>query len=328
MNRTYILILTLLFFTTAQIKTVSAEMIDRIVAVVNDEIITLSELDEEAEGVYQRIAASVPSEHLQNELMKAREQVLNTLIDKRLIAQKAKEQQLSVSDKEVDQALQDVLNRTGMTMQDLSGKLRESGVTEEIYRSTLKSQLLQNKLISNDVQRKVIVTDEMMLDYYDLNYTSRVEEGAYYLLQMGFNWPAEEGEDAPGAKEEARKRAQRVHNLATAGQDFRTLATKFSDLPSSVDGGDLGTFLPGDMAEYMKNAVIGLESGEVSEIVETTSGYQFFKLLSKGDGEIMMKAPFESVKDEIKRILFDKQMKEAYAAWVTELKQNAYIQKM
>ncbi|WP_163340177.1 peptidylprolyl isomerase [Desulfopila sp. IMCC35008] len=328
MNRIYIFILTVFFFTTIYFQTVSAEMVDRIVAVVNDDIITLSELDEEAEGIYQRIAASVPSEQLQNELMKAREQILDTLIDKRLIAQKAEEQKLSVSDAEVEQALQDVLSRTGMTMQDLVGKLHESGVTEEVYRSTLKSQLLQNKLISNDVQRKIIVTDEMMLDYYDLNYTSKVDEGSYYLLQMGFNWSSADKKDVPGAKEDARKRAQRVHKLATSGQDFRTLARKFSDLPSAVDGGDLGTFLPGDMAEYMKHAVIGLKTGEVSEIVETRSGYQFFKLLSMGDGEIMMKAPFESVKDEIKRILFDKQMKEAYTIWVTELKQNAYIQKM
>lgn len=308
------------------LQTASAELVDRVVAVVNDEIITLSELDEEAEGIFQKIAASVPSEQVPNELAMARAQILDTLIDKRLIAQKAKEKNIEVSDAEVDKALQDVLQRTGMSMDDLKAKLIESGISMGVYRTTLQSQLLQNKLVGSEVHSKIIITDEMILDYYDVNYTSRVDEGAYYLLQIGLNLPSEGDEQS--SREETRNRAERVHTLALSGQNFRELAKKFSDLPSSIDGGDIGTFVPDDMAEYMKSAVVNLKPDEISRIVETPDGYQFFKLLSVGDGEIVMKAPYESVKDEIKTLLFDQEMKKAYREWVINLKQDAYIQKL
>lgn len=309
------------FFTGAYLH---AEMVDRVVAVVNDEIITLSELDEESQGVFQKIAATVPSEQVPDAVRQAREDILNTLIDKKLIAQKAAAKNISVSEEEVDSAMEQVLKRTGMTREVLLEKLRETGVTETVYRTTLESQILQNKLVSTDIQQKIIVTDEMMIDYYDENYTSQVDEGAYYLLQMGFSWR----ETGDTQKVETKQRAEHVYNLVKAGQDFRTLAEKFSDLPSSADGGDIGSFQLDEMAEYMKDAIVDLKSGEVSDIIETPSGYQFYKLVSMGEGSIVMKAPYESVKDEIKRQLYDQEMQKAYAEWVKNLKEQAYIQKL
>ena len=303
-----------------------AEMVDRVVAVVNDEIITLSELDEEAEGIFQQIASSVPSEQVPDAIRQAREDILNTLIDKKLIAQKAKAQNISVSEAEIDEAMERILTRTGMSREALLGKLTEQGVTEQVYRTTLESQILQNKLVSTDIHQKIIVTDDMILDYYDENYTSQMEEGAYYLLQIGF-MPKSDGASS-GSMEETRKRAERVYNLAKSGQDFRTLAQKFSDLPSSTDGGDIGTFQLDEMAAFMKDAIASLKAGELSDIIQTPTGYQFYKVVSVGENAIVTKAPYESVKEEIRRQLYDQELKKAYEAWVKDLKAEAYIQKL
>lgn len=310
----------------------AAEMVDRVVAVVNDEVITLSELDEEASGLFAKLAATVPSELLSSEMAKARDDILTTMIDKKLIAQKAKEKNISVSKEEIDQAFARVLERSGMSREMLLETLLENGLNEAVYRTTLESQLLQNKLVSTDVQQKVVVTEAMILDYYDINYTSKVDAGSYYLLQMGFGWQAPDSDSANPAlakdRDEAKMRAERVHSLATAGQDFRNLAKKFSDLPSAADGGDIGTFLPDEMADDMKEAVTGLKAGEISDIIETTSGFQFFKLLSVGEGSIVRKESYESVKEEIRQSLYEQKMQEAYKEWVNTLKEKAYIRKM
>ena len=81
--------------------------------------------------------------------------------------------------------------RNGMSLSptEFREKLEKSGLTEESYRNKLKSQILQSRLLSYDVRSKIIVTDEMILDYYNENYKSRVDKGGYYLLQMGFSWP-------------------------------------------------------------------------------------------------------------------------------------------
>jgi peptidyl-prolyl cis-trans isomerase SurA len=127
---------------------------------------------------------------------------------------------------------------------------------------------------------------------------------------------------------DAKKRAERVRTLLTSGQDFRMLAEKFSDLPSAADGGDLGVFQKDEMAAYMKEAVLPLSPGDVSEIVETPSGYQFFKLLSSQDGQIVVQASFASVKDDIRQKLYDEQLKEQFDEWVTRIKTEAYIKRL
>lgn len=310
-----------------------AEMVDRVVAVVNNDVITLSELDTEGETTFRKIAAMTPSANLAAELSAARAEILETLIDKRLINQKAAEKKLTVSEAEIDTAFNSILQRNNMTREQLLAKLGEAGVDEKAYRITLRTQILQNKLVGADVTSKIVVTEEMILDYYDTHYIEHENSGGYYLLQIGCSWENPAKTEVPKAAEhanktDARKRAERVHDLATSGKDFAELARTFSDLPSKVDGGDIGTFRPDDMAEDMRNAVSGLKPGDVSEIIETSSGYQFFKVLSSGEDAIIKKASYEAVKDSIKQQLFDQEVKKAYAEWVKKLKDQAYIQKM
>ncbi len=142
-------------------------------------------------------------------------------------------------------------------------------------------------------------------------------------MQMGFTWD----KDAAN-KVDAKKRAERVRTLVANGQDFRSLAQKFSDLPSAADGGDLGVFEEDEMASYMRNAVIDLNPGAISEVVETPSGYQFFKLLSSKNGQIVVQASFESVKNEIRKKLYEQKLKEDFESWAKSLKDNAYIKKL
>ena len=318
---------------------VHAEMVDKVVAVVNDDIITLSDLEKEGEPTFRKIAAKAPSDQLASALAAARAEILETMIDKHLIAQKAAAKKVTVSDAEIDAAFANVLQRSRMSRDQLLAKLDEAGVDETIYRETLKIQILQNKLVGADISSKIVITDDMVLDYYDTHYVSHAtapettptnNEGGYYLLQIGCSIQ-------DGNRKAARERIEKAHSLTLAGEDFGEVARKFSDLPSRTDGGDIGTFELDDMAADMRRAVAGLKTGQISEIIETPDGFQFFKLLSGGGsaaGEtvgsksIVANATFEEVKDKIKQELFEQEMKKAYAQWVKELKEQAYIQKL
>ena len=150
---------------------------------------------------------------------------------------------------------------------------------------------------------------------------------------MGFVWGKDTNSNSSAAvqyadKTDAKKRAERVLALVRNGQDFRMLARKFSDLPSASDGGDLGIFQKDEMAPYMKNAVLSLQAGETSEIIETPSVYQFFKVLSGQDGQIVVQASLASVKEEIRKKLYDQKLKEQFDEWITNIKQEAYIKKL
>ncbi len=306
-----------------------SELVDKVVAIVNDDIITLSEVEEEAEGLYRAIAQKNSGESLLQVLAEARHKTLDSLIDRKLIAQKAKQFNVSVSEEEIENGYENMRARSGLSETEFSEKLKEAGTTEKSYRANIGAQILQGKLVSFDVRSKVIITDAEILDYYDENYTSRVDAGSYYLLQIGFSWDNDtDPEKLAENKKKTRKRAERVYNLALNGQDFKMLAKKFSDLPSATDGGDIGTFTLDEMASSMRSAVGALEPGGISEIVETNAGYQFFKLLSGDKNTIVVSSSFEDAKAEIKQKLYEQKLKEAYTEWIKELKDKAYIQKL
>jgi peptidyl-prolyl cis-trans isomerase SurA len=311
-----------------------AELVDRVVAVVNEDVITMSDVNEEGKAFFQKITEQAPSDELASALRRAREDVLNGLIDKKLIAQEAAKQKVTVTDEELDAAFKQMSVSNKMSPEQFRDQLKKIGMTEAVYRENLRNQILQSKLLNYEVRSKIIITDDMILDYYDTHYTNQVAEGGYYLLQMGFvaKKESQESQDSgkpdAAAKLDAKKRAERVHELVKNGQDFSTLAKKFSELPSAADGGNIGTFQKEEMAEYMRVAVTALTPGEVSQVVETPDGYQFFKLLSSQDGGIVVQAPYDSVKEEIKKQLYEEKLKVEFDAWVTKIREAAYIKKM
>lgn len=310
----------------------AAQLVDRVVAVVNDDVITMSEVNDEGKGYFKKINDQAPPAQVEDALARAREEILDNLIDKKLIGQEAAKQGVDVSDAEVQAAADQMLINNNITKEILEAQLDQMGMSYTGYLSTLRNQILQSKLVNYEIRSRIIITDDMILDYYDTHYIKHISEGGYYLMQMGFIW----GESANNAsvpakyadKMDAKKRAERVHALVTDGQDFRSLAQKFSDLPSAADGGDLGVFQEADMAPYMQNAVLKLKPGEISPVIETPSGYQFFKLLSSKDGQVVVQASFASVKEEIRKKLYDENLKDEFDKWVANIKKQAYVKKL
>ncbi len=310
----------------------AAQLVDRVVAIVNEEVITMSEVNEEGKDHFKKIKNQAPPSQVEDALSHAREEILGNLIDKKLIAQEAAKTGVSVSQGELQAAMQQMLDNNKITKETLLVQLEKMGMDLDSLLDNLQNQILQSKLVNYEIRSKIIITDNMILDYYDTNYTKHISGGGYYLLQMGFVWK-KSGQQASAPnqdadKMDARKRAERVHALVSNGQDFRILAKKFSDLPSASDGGDLGVFQEDEMAPHMRDAVLKLEPGAISEIVTTPSGYQFFKLLSSKDGQIVVQASFASAKEEIRAKLYDEQLKGQFNEWVKNIKEQAYIKRL
>lgn len=302
----------------------SAEVVDRCVAIVNDDIITLSEVNEIGKPFFQRIAEQTPAGELSEALLQARKNIIEKLIEKKILLQEAKRFNITVSDEEVESALQRILERNQTSMERFHQEIKTLGMDENQYKEDLRDQILSSKLVNIAVRSKVIVPEEKIIDYYDMHYTERVGDGGYYILQIGFSWDPN-APDLKTAKMEAKKKAQQVHDLAVSGEDFKELARQYSDLPSAVDGGDIGVFREDEMAPAMRKAVTALQPGQVSGIVETPSSYQILKLLSSQEGQIITKVPYESVKEEIRETLYQQEMQLLYQNWMKEMREHAYI---
>jgi len=320
------ILLSLSFLLIAHISPALANIVDSCVAVVNEDVITLSEVNEAGKPIFQRIAEEAPPEQLAGALKQARKTVIDKLIEKRLLVQQAELMNISISDEEVDLALTQILARNNTTLDQFRSELAKMGMEEQQYRDNLRDQMLGSKLINYEVRSKVIIPEEKIIDYYDQHYTEQVGTGGFYILQIGIT---PDGKGMPANPAEARKtaekKAERVLSLAKGGQDFKQLARQYSDLPSAVDGGDIGAFQKNEMAGYMRDAVTPLKPGEISPVVASPNGYMIFKLLSSQEGEIITKVPYDSVKEEIRANLYQQEMEKRYNSWLEEIRKQAYI---
>jgi peptidyl-prolyl cis-trans isomerase SurA len=303
-----------------------AEIVDRCIAVVNDDIITFSEVNETGRPIFKRVAEETPPGQLEEILQQARTSVIQKMIEKKIILQEAKKYNITVSTEEVDVALQRILASNDTSMEQFREQMVTMGMDENQYKEDLRGQILSSKLVNIVIRSKVIIPEEKIIDYYDVHYTEQVADGGYYLLQIGATWETKSDSDDLGVvKEKTKNKIKRVRNLATSGNDFRELARQYSDLPSAVDGGDIGTFKEGEMASAMRKAVTGLQAGQISEIVELPSSYQIFKLLSSQEGQIITKVSYESVKEEIRETLYKQEIQSLYQNSIKDMRNQAYI---
>ena len=300
-----------------------AEMVDRIIAIVNDDVITFSDLNREGAALFRRITQEAPPQQIEGTLLKAREEVLSSLIDKLIVAQRAKKLGVSVGDPEVDNAVKNIIERNKATPEKFWQQMTLMGSNEHDYREIIRSQVLQDKLIDYEIRSRVVVNEERIREFYEKNYAQKMKEDAYHVLQMGFAWK----ENTQAAKDDAKRRAEEARQQALSGQDFRTLARQSSDLPSAKDGGDIGVFKKSEMAAYMKTSVLSLQPGQISAIQETPVGYQFFKLLSDR-GDVGLQASYETVKEQIRQRLYEEALSSQFQKWVKELRDQAYIKKI
>ncbi|MEE4167135.1 MAG: SurA N-terminal domain-containing protein, partial [Desulfocapsaceae bacterium] len=188
---------------------VQAELIDRVVAEVNEDVITLSELNEEGESFIRRIITEVPAQDRELALANAYRDILDGLIDKLLISQEAARQGIVVSDEETEAAVNNIINNSNLSREAFFAELENRGIDRATYLDNIKSQIYQNKIITRDIRSKIIITEEMILDYYDNTYTRRVEEGGYYLLLIGIGWDRDTNDGDPIAVQQNKMEARR-----------------------------------------------------------------------------------------------------------------------
>lgn len=322
-TRNFILAFITFFFLYGQ-PFVFAEIIDRSVAIVNNDVITLSEVNELGKPLFQRIIEQTPPEQLEETLQQAKISVIESIIDEKLLLGEAKRHNITVSDQELNNAIENIIIRNQTSREALTREISRMGLSEEEYRENLRRQILKSKLVNIAVHSKIVITEEAIIDYYNTSYGKEISDGGYYLLQIGVSYDQNIG-DPKNSRAVALKRIKQIRKQALAGADFEKLAREHSEMPSYAYGGDIGVLQENEMAPGMHKAVTGLEPGDISVIVETGAALQIFKLLSRQDGQVISKVPLETVKESIRETLQEKESRRLYDNWIQEIRRHAYI---
>ncbi len=302
------------------IQSHGAEIVDRIVAVVNDDIITLFELNRAIKPYEDKIHALGYSEEKERRMLfKVREGVLNQLIDKKIEDQQIKRSNIKISEEQIDQTIERIKEKNFFSDEDLRLALAKDGLTMEAYRNKIKEEILRTRLISLEVKSKIVITEEDIAAYYEKHLDMYGGKQKYHLRNILIIIPtfADENE-----KLEIRAKIDEILNELNAGESFETMARDYSESSTAPEGGDLGLFELDSLSPQLQKTIKGMKSGEFTPVLETDQGYQIFFL------QEILKTPGKSLKDvspEIQRILFEENADKKYQEWIEGLRKQSAI---
>jgi peptidyl-prolyl cis-trans isomerase SurA len=297
-----------------------AKTIDRIVAVVNDEIIFDTELEQQALPLL-RAPVELDSAAGQKAWDDHKRKTLDQVVDHHLVLQQASDLKLAVTSGEVDNALEEVKRQNKLDDAGFTEALKSQGFTLEAYRKNLKQQILELKIINTAVRSRISISDEEVRAYYQQS-GRQISGGATtaHLRQIVIEAP-----ESASAQlvEEKRKVAAKVIEQARGGRSFSELAKAYSDdAGTKADGGDLGWIGPGMLVEPLDQVVAGMDPGDVRGPIRTGRGFYVLELVERKQGDIR---PYEEVKEQLRRQLYDQQVEKASQSWIKELRKKAHV---
>jgi peptidyl-prolyl cis-trans isomerase SurA len=257
---------------------VHGEMLDRIAAIVNDGLVLKSELDVQMSTVQKRLQeqrVELPSQSV------LQQQVLDRLVLQEIQLQRAKHVGLTVTDEQLNSALQEIAARNKIPFDQLPTALAAQGVDYKQYRESMRKELTLSTLRQRDVIAHINVSPHE-LDQYLARQQNAAANDEFNVSHILLSLPAAA---TPQQLEEISHKAQDVAGRAGKGEDFGQLAIANSNSQTALDGGQLGWRKGTQLPQFILDLVVKMKPGEVSEPVRTPSGYHIVKLNERRSGE-------------------------------------------
>lgn len=291
-------------------------VVDRIVAVVNGDIITLSELRRYMSLLYI-------GQEQKPSGAEAERAMLNQLIEKKMIAQEGKKLEITVPDAEVDAAVQDILTRNaGLTLEDMRHHIEEAGATMQDYRALLHTEILNSHVVGREVQSRITITDRDVAQYYATQVQPKEKPGARVRIQQ-ILLPVPAGA-TPEAAAGIRQAAEDLRRKLVDGENFAQLAFQHSRGPAAQAGGDLGYFHKGELLPAIEAVAFQIEPGQISPVIRTPAGFHLITVLDRDLTEA--DRSWKDHEREIKSRMYSREFDRVFAEWIENVRKRSYIE--
>jgi len=294
-----------------------AETLDRIVAVVNGEIILYSELQEQV----RQVIKMSPDLNVEDPARRAKveREVLQQMIRDRLADQEIQRLKIVVNQREVDEAIEGIKQENRFTEAQFDYLIQQQGMTRQQFRQQIKREMERSRLVDRVLKSKTIVTPEQIDAYLKEDQSGFGEKRRLAIIML----PYPEGADKQKV-EQVDKLALDVISRLKAGEDFSKIAKQYSKGPAAEDGGDLGYFSTDELAPQIEAATHGLKPNEMTDLLKTPSGYIIMKVV---DIQREKQAVADSnAREKARKQLLQKEMDRKFQDWVRDLESRSFIQ--
>jgi peptidyl-prolyl cis-trans isomerase SurA len=301
------------------------QIIEEIVARVNDRIITLSDYQKALQALPQEVQQDCQQQQppctpdqTQAEVAEKKKNLLRDMIDQQLLIQRGKDMGIDV-ETDLVKRLDDVRKQDGFaTMADFQKAVEQSGLTWEDYREQMGNQLLTRKVIQQEVGDKVNIGNDDVRKYYNEHKSEFVRPEEVDLSEIFLKTEGKTPEEIAAIK----KQADELHTRIENGEDFAALAKRYSEGPAKDDGGELGEYQRGQLAKPLEDAVFKLDKGGLTNVIQTQTGFIILKVNDHYDAGLQ---PLDKVENEITNRLYAQKMEPALRDYLEQLREESYI---
>jgi peptidyl-prolyl cis-trans isomerase SurA len=294
----------------------SSVLLDRVVAVVNKEVITWSELYMMMEQEATEKIKSLSEEEKRKIFKENESMFLEKLIDLRLQLQEARRLEFSITPEEVDLAIENIKRKYSMSDSDLENHLKKEGMSLEEYKKRLSDQMLLTQLVNRQIRSKIVISEQELKDFMSANSEKYGIGDGFKIRQIFWKMPKDEAE-----KNLIEDKASAVIQRLEMGEDFSELARQNSEDLSAKSGGNLGFIRKDILAQEFIDVLSTMKQGDYSSPFWTEKGLHIIQLQEKLSIDDMTE-----MKETIRKQLADAKFLEQYKNWLKGLREKARIE--
>ena len=313
-------------------------IVDEIIARVNDQIITRTDFDKAKTAQLEELKQRFPTDW-QARWDQGQKEILRDLIDQQLLLEKGKELGIT-GETDTIKRLNEMRRQMGLaSMEDLENAAKKQGVAFEDFKEQVRIGVVTQQVIGQEVGSKIRITDEEVQEFYkqhgkelegpeeislsEILISTHPPKPAAENGQTDANTQDKPAPEDPAMVAEAQKKAEGAEKLLKAGNiSFEDLAKKISQGPTAAQGGPLGSFKRGELAKELEAATFSLKAGDFTQPIRTRQGFLILKVNSHRSAGI---PPLKEVKDKIREAIYSQKLEPAARAYLTKLREQAYI---
>ncbi|HKQ87046.1 MAG TPA: peptidylprolyl isomerase [Candidatus Acidoferrales bacterium] len=307
---------------SAQTTNAKGTVIEEIIARVNNEIVTLSDYNKAMKAVPQEAQqdCACNGAQLQSAIAESQKNVLRGMIDQQLLIQRAKDMNIDVTT-EVVNRLDEIRKQNNLTtIDDLQKAVEQEGESWDDFKQQITNNALTQEVIRQEVGQQVNIGPDDVQAYYNAHKSEFNRPEEVVLSEIFLSTDGKTGADIDAVK----KRAEDLRARAENGEDFATLAKRYSEDPqTAASGGQLGVYQKdGSLAKPIEDAAFALQKGQVTEPIQTKTGYM---ILHVDQHYAAGQQALEVVRDEIQNKLYEQQMDPAMRKYLAQLREESYV---
>jgi peptidyl-prolyl cis-trans isomerase SurA len=300
-----------------------AEIVERIVAIIGNDVITLTELNELVDALHGPSLAAIDDLEVRaNRKKEVQKMMLDQLIDQRLLTQQYSKLQLAATEQDVDRLVDAICKQNNITLDVLVGELERQGMSLPQYRDQMRQHVLQTKFVEQQIRPKVSISEEDLKNLYTQKTGEVQADETFELEGVLVNLTRSAG---PESIEQARKQARQVREKLQSGLSTDEVARGFSD-GSVMNIGNMGTFRQGELMEELEQAAMTLQEKQVSEPVESANGIYLVRMVKRGKQSNVK--PFAEVREQLYRRLYDQQVEELMQTFIKNTRRETHVELM